>query len=92
VDSRTLIDRVTGTKPDFDWREELQEPMETILTTRPVDQPMDEWLGEPTLRRRLRFSRSTIRRLRARGLPSIGSGRLRRYRWASVVDWLVKNA
>ena len=47
-----------------------------------------EWISEPELRTRLAYSRSTIARLRARGLPHIGRDRLRRYEWAAVLRWL----
>ena len=55
--------------------------------------PAEEtWLTEPELRRRLSFSRSTIRRLRAKGLPHIGRDRLRRYRLSDVLKWLSEHA
>jgi hypothetical protein len=46
------------------------------------------WLTEPELRQRLNYSRATLARLRKRGLPHIGSGRLRRYSLPAVVQWL----
>jgi hypothetical protein len=61
-------------------------------TARPTNQPTDEWLDEPTLRRRLRYSRSTIIRLRRRGMPCVGSDRLRRYHWPTVLRWLAEHA
>jgi hypothetical protein len=53
-----------------------------------VTDPPDEWLSEPELRERLHYSKSTVTRLRKRGLPSIGTDRLRRYHWPSVIEWL----
>jgi len=50
--------------------------------------PADEWVNEPTLRRRLGYSRSTIRKLRLLGLPHVGTARLRRYPWNEVRAWL----
>jgi hypothetical protein len=64
------------------------EMTETTLLT---DQPT-EWLTEPELRQRLRFSKSTLRRLRQRGLPCVGAGRLRRYCLATVLKWLSERA
>jgi biotin operon repressor len=52
----------------------------------------DTWLSEPDLRARLGFSRSTIRRLRERGLPHIGRGQLRRYHLPTVLQWLSEYA
>lgn len=49
-----------------------------------------EWLTEPDLRERLGYSRSTVARLRARGLPHVGRDRLRRYPWAEVRRWLAE--
>jgi hypothetical protein len=54
--------------------------------------PNDEWLNEPELRQRLNYSKSTISRLRKRGLPCIGTDRLRRYHWATVLQWLSEHA
>ena len=48
----------------------------------------DVWIREPQLRAYLQVSASTIRRLRARGLPSLGSDRLRRYHLETVLQWL----
>jgi hypothetical protein len=45
-------------------------------------------VNDTELRRRLGYSSTTIRRLRAKGLPSIGQDRLRRYDWSAVVLWL----
>jgi hypothetical protein len=52
----------------------------------------DIWLTEPELRQRLQYSRSTITRLRTRGLPCVGRDRLRRYHWPSVLHWLSEHA
>jgi len=51
-----------------------------------------EWITEPELRQRLRYSASTIRRLRKDGLPYVGSDRLRRYHWPTVLQWLSNHA
>ena len=51
----------------------------------------DVWITEPQLRAYLQVSGSTIRRLRARGLPSLGSDRLRRYHLEMVLQWLSKH-
>ena len=59
--------------------------MPTDVGTEPLP---DEWLTEPELRQRLHYSKSTIVRLRKRGLPCIGSERLRRYHWPTVLKWL----
>jgi hypothetical protein len=50
------------------------------------------WLSEPELRERLAYSRSTIARLRQRGLPCIGDDRLRRYHLPTVLQWLSGSA
>jgi hypothetical protein len=52
----------------------------------------DTWVGEPRLREFLSMSSSTIRRLRKRGLPSVGSDRLRRYNVGIVLQWLSEHA
>jgi hypothetical protein len=52
----------------------------------------DTWVGEPLLREYLNMSSSTIRRLRSRGLPSLGRDRLRRYHLETVLQWLAENA
>ena len=62
--------------------------MTNNLTTAPVD----EWLSEPELRQRLHYSKSTITRFRKRGMPYVGTGRLRRYPWAEVRSWLSEHA
>ena len=51
----------------------------------------DVWIRELQLRAYLQVSASTIRRLRARGLPSLGSDRLRRYHLETVLQWLSKH-
>lgn len=48
----------------------------------------DLYLSEPDLRTYLGYSPSTMRRLRRKGLPYVGSDRLRRYHLASVLQWL----
>ena len=50
--------------------------------------PEDIWLSGVELCHYLQFSPITLRRLRKRGLPSIGSDRLRRYHLPSVIQWL----
>lgn len=66
------------------------EPPGSALRTAPMLALSDEdvWLTEPELRELLRFSRSTLTRFRARGLPHVGEGRLRRYHLATVLDWV----
>lgn len=51
----------------------------------------DRYLSEPELRSYLGYSPSTIRRLRHKGLPSIGQDRLRRYHIGIVLQWLSLN-
>jgi hypothetical protein len=48
----------------------------------------DEWFKEPELRILLMISRDTFRRWRQRGLPCLGAGRLRRYHWPTLLEWL----
>ncbi len=50
----------------------------------------DDWFKEPELRLYLMISRDTFRRWRKRGLPHIGKGRLRRYHWTTLLEWLKK--
>ena len=50
----------------------------------------DDWFKEPELRLYLMISRDTFRRWRKRGLPCLGSGRLRRYHWPTLLDWMTK--
>ncbi len=54
--------------------------------------PAGQWLTEPELGQRLGYSKTTVWRLRKRGLPHTGSYRLRRYNLTVVLDWLSKNA
>jgi hypothetical protein len=56
--------------------------------------PAEEcWVREPELRAYFRFSKDTIKRLRRRGLPSVGRYRLRRYPPLKVVvEWLREHA
>ena len=48
----------------------------------------DDWFKEPELRLLLMISRDTFRRWRKKGLPCLGSGRLRRYHWPTLLEWL----
>ncbi len=48
----------------------------------------DRLVSEPVLREQLSLSKSTLRRLRAEGLPHVGTERLRRYPVAGVLRWL----
>lgn len=48
----------------------------------------DRYLSEPELRAYFRYSASTIRRLRTKGLPCVGADRLRRYHLGAVLEWL----
>nr|WP_281721755.1 helix-turn-helix domain-containing protein [Nitrosomonas nitrosa] len=48
----------------------------------------DRYLSEPELRTYLGYSPSTIRRLRRKGLPCVGTDRLRRYHLGTVLEWL----
>ena len=48
----------------------------------------DVWFKEPELRICLMISRDTFRRWRAKGLPHIGKGRLRRYHWPTLLEWM----
>jgi len=50
------------------------------------------WLSGPDLCRRLSISRSTLSRLRERGLPHVGHDRLRRYHLPTVLQWLSEHA
>jgi biotin operon repressor len=52
----------------------------------------DIWVSEPELCRRLGISRSTVARMRQRGLPHVGHDRLRRYHLPTVVKWLAHHA
>lgn len=52
--------------------------------------PIEEWLTDAELRRRLNYSASTIKRLRQSGMPHVGAGRLRRYSWVEVRRWLTE--
>jgi hypothetical protein len=49
-----------------------------------------DWITEAELRHRLRYSNSTMRGLRLRGMPYMGGGRLRRFHWSTVCDWLAE--
>ncbi len=70
---------------------------ENLLLTANIVTPIsipasDEWLSEPELCKRLNYSKSTIRRFRKDGMPSIGTFRLRRYHWPTVLKWLQEHA
>jgi len=54
-------------------------------------QDTDRYLSEPELRSYLGYSPSTIRRLRKKGLPCVGTARLRRYHLGTVLQWLSVN-
>jgi len=54
----------------------------------PENETTDSYMSKPELRTYLGYSASTIRRLRDKGMPSVGTGRLRRYHVGSVVLWL----
>jgi hypothetical protein len=45
-------------------------------------------ITERELRHRLRYSKSTMKRPRLRGMPYMGGGRLRRFHWTTVCDSL----
>jgi hypothetical protein len=64
--------------------------MSTPQTT--SDTVENVWLSEPDLRQYLGYSSSTVRRLRARGLPCVGQNRLRRHHLPTVVKWLAEHA
>ena len=64
----------------------------TDIPSLPTIPTEDVWLSEPKLDQRLGYSRSTLVRLRQRGLPHLGTGRRRRYHWPSVLTWLALNA
>ena len=48
----------------------------------------DRYMSEPELRAYLDYSASSIRRFRKKGLPCMGTGRLRRYHLGNVLQWL----
>ncbi len=50
----------------------------------------DDWFKEPDLRFFLNISRDTFRRWRMKGLPHIGTGRLRRYHGPTLMEWMMK--
>jgi hypothetical protein len=52
----------------------------------------DVWVTEPALRRRLTYSAATLSRLCEKGLPHLGTGRLRRYHIAEVLQWPLERA
>ena len=62
------------------------------MTSYATTAPVDEWLSEPELRKRLHYSKSTIARFRKRGMPCVGTDRLRRYHLPSVLKWLAEHA
>jgi hypothetical protein len=56
------------------------------------DASLDYWLSGPDLAAWLGFHKTTLLRLRKRGLPFVGSGRLRRYHVQTVIGWLSRHA
>jgi phage terminase Nu1 subunit (DNA packaging protein) len=66
--------------------------MTTSIGVGEIQTTEDRWLSEPELRAYLSYSASTIQRLRKRGLPCVGSDRLRRYHLATVMKWLAEHA
>ena len=50
------------------------------------------WISGPELCRRLGISRSTVTRMRQRGLPHVGHDRLRRYHLPTVLRWVAEQA
>ena len=74
---------------------ERQRAMQELGYDMPSARPPlteDIWLSGPALCGRLSISRSTLSRLRLRGLPYLGQGRLRRYHLPSVLQWLSEHA
>jgi phage terminase Nu1 subunit (DNA packaging protein) len=61
----------------------------TVIGERQISE--DIWLSQPELRGYLGYSTSTMQRLRKRGLPCVGSDRLRRYHLATVLKWLAEH-
>lgn len=61
------------------------------LATNTASFDADRWLSEPQLQVYLNFSKSTVRRLRQKGLPCLGRDRLRRYHLSTVLQWLLKH-
>ena len=62
-------------------------------TSQPPEAPMsdpefDFFVSGPDLCALLDFHKATLVRLRQRGLPFVGSGRLRRYHVHTVLRWL----
>ncbi len=51
----------------------------------------DRYVSEPQLMNYLGYSKNTIRRFRKKGLPCVGTDRLRRYHIASVLQWLAEH-
>jgi hypothetical protein len=65
----------------------------TTMTTETTEAPSrvlapHDLIGTPELLTRLGISRTIVSRWRDKGLPSMGSGRLRRYRWGDVLAYL----
>jgi hypothetical protein len=59
---------------------------QTANTRRPFTD--DDLVSTPELMTRLGISRTTVSRWRDAGLKSLGSGRLRRYKWGNVLAYL----
>ena len=65
----------------------------TVMPISPISMSVsDEWLSEPDLCKRLNYSKSTITRMRKRGMPCVGTARLRRYHLPTVLRWLAEHA
>lgn len=60
----------------------------TQAATKIENREIDRYLSEPDLRTYLAYSPSTLRRLRKKGLPCVGTDRLRRYHLGTVLQWL----
>ena len=52
------------------------------------DQTTECWVKEPDMCEWLMISRYTFRRWRKQGLPYVGKGRLRRYWWPTLLQWM----
>lgn len=57
-------------------------------TSNTETQETDRYLSQPELCKYFNYSTSTIRRYKKLGMPSIGTGRLRRYHVGTVLQWL----
>jgi hypothetical protein len=63
------------------------------IYTQPTNRQVstDRYMSEPELRTYLGYSPSTMSRLRNKGLPCVGTGRLRRYHVSTVLQWLAQH-